>query len=131
MMGVTPVGILTNDPAGSRDFYSRVLGIERVLTLREVVSDDFEGVLMRIESPQVEVLSTEVRLLDRAVNQTVRHDHRIIFRPNDFGGLVARLSAAGIPLRYSGTGVLNFKDINGISWDVKTPRLSILPDTFN
>ena len=120
MTGVTPVGIITEKPLESRAFYARTLGIERVMTLRHIDEDEgMAGTVLRLESPQIELLSTELRILDRRINQAIRRDHRIILRPRDMGGLLNRLTTAGIEPESLPTGGLTFDDLNGISWEIK------------
>jgi|GEM_PF-1279565 len=128
MTGVTPIGIITNQPDESRRFYKETMGLERVQTLREIVGENVHGVLMRLESPQIELLSTEIRILDRDVNQSVGKDNRIIIKPRNFSGFATRLSKAGICPQSQTKGGYTFEDLNGISWFVQGG--SIFPQAF-
>jgi catechol 2,3-dioxygenase-like lactoylglutathione lyase family enzyme len=119
MQGVTPVGIISQKPLESREFYRQVLGIERVMTLRRLAEEGMNGTVLRLESPQIEILATEFRLLDRVVNQPLPRDHRIILRPRDMGALVQRLRQAGIEPVTNPSGGMLFEDLNGISWEIR------------
>ncbi|NLI79675.1 MAG: hypothetical protein GX442_24930 [Candidatus Riflebacteria bacterium] len=120
MVGVTPVGVITDKPAESRHFYGTVMGIERVQTLRRLFMENMEGVILRLESPAIEVLETETKVLERPVNQTVRREFRMIMRPRDIGGVLFRLAKEGITPQTSPYGSFVFDDLNGISWEIKT-----------
>lgn len=120
MIGVTPVGIITSKLAESRHFYSGVMGIERVQVLRKLLGEGMDGVVMRLESPQLEILETEMKVVERPVNQPTRRDFRMIMRPRDIGGLLFRLAQEGITPQTSQYGSFVFDDLNGISWEIKS-----------
>ncbi len=120
MVGVTPVGIVTSKPEESRQFYGRTMGIERVQVLRRLFMEGMEGVVMRLESPNLELLETETKVLERSVNQTVRCEYRMILRPRDIGGVLHRLAQEGITPQTSRYGSFVFDDLNGISWEIKS-----------
>ncbi|HNW33576.1 MAG TPA: VOC family protein [Candidatus Ozemobacteraceae bacterium] len=119
MIGVTPLGILTDKPGPSRQFYKQILGIERVQTCSEMTSPEARGTLMRLESPQVEVFATETRLLDRTENTVISAEHRLIMRPRDPQALVERLAVAGINISRTSGGSASFEDMNGINWEIR------------
>ena len=120
MVGVTPVGIITNKMAESRHFYGNVMAIERVQVLRRLRTENVDGAVMRLESPQIELLETEMKVLERSANQTVRCDFRMIVHPRDTGGLFFRLAQEGIVPRARRHGGFEFDDLNGISWEIKS-----------
>jgi len=119
MIGVTPLGILTDKPGPSREFYRQVLGIERVQTCPELRSLEARGTLMRLESPQVEVFATETRLLERTEKTLISSEHRLIMRPRNPQSLVERLTVAGIDITLTARGFASFEDMNGISWEIR------------
>jgi len=122
MVGVTPVGIITNCPNESRKFYKEVMGVDRVQFLKKIVSEDVEteNFLLRLESPQLEILSIETRLLDRAVNRVVRKDYSLHFHPKDLKELLRNLNKEKIETRIDDKGNLSFEDLNGIHWEIRT-----------
>ncbi len=123
MVGVTPVGVLTDRPSESKRFYKEVLGVDRVQFLKKVPSPDggeTESVLLRLESPHLEVFSVETRVMDRSVNKIVRRDYSLMFHPADFKNLLHKLNVEKIETKMDDRGHLHFEDINGIGWEVKT-----------
>ena len=121
MIGVTPVGIFSVKPDESREFYAKTLGCERVQIIinRNNTEDSLSGKVLRIESTQVELFSTEYKLLDRSINQVVRKDHHLVLRPRNLGTLLNRLQAAGIEPQENPRGGLMFEDLNGVTWEIK------------
>ena len=122
MIGITPVGIFSSTPEESRAFYRNVLGCERVQVLPAGPPgspQEIDGRIVRLERPQVELLSTEYKLLDRQVNQLIHKDHRLILRPRNLGELLNRLQAAGIEPAEHSRGGLIFEDLNGVTWEIR------------
>jgi hypothetical protein len=119
MIGVTPVGVLTEIPAESRRFYREVLGIEKVQSIREIHTDDITGTLLRLESPQIEVFSTETRYVDRASQPVIRRDYFLQFRPKSMRELLAGLQKECVEVKADFRGNLRFQDINGLNWEIK------------
>ncbi|MBF0501665.1 MAG: hypothetical protein HQM09_16115 [Candidatus Riflebacteria bacterium] len=118
MIGVTPVGIFTYLPVESRSFYRGILGLEQVYNLREVEAEDGKGCILRLESPQIEVFSVEMRECDAKHNNMLRGDTKLIIHPYDFAYLNLRLLDGGVILSTGPKGSLRFEDLNGISWEV-------------
>jgi catechol 2,3-dioxygenase-like lactoylglutathione lyase family enzyme len=119
MTGVTPIGIITSLPAESRQFYREVLGVDRVQFVKELNNDGLEGMLIRLESPWLEVFSTETRLMDRTTNRVVRRDFSLQIHPVDVENLLVRLEKANVAVRRDARGTIRFEDFNGISWEVR------------
>ncbi|HEY9069459.1 MAG TPA: VOC family protein [Candidatus Ozemobacteraceae bacterium] len=120
MIDVTPLGILTEQPESSRQFYRTVLGIERVQTCTLPPADGAgPQALLRLESPQIEVFSSETRLLERTTNAVIGVEHRLLLKPRDPQGLIARLESAGIALTDRHGASAAFEDLNGIRWELR------------
>jgi len=119
MIGVTPVGVLTEIPAESRRFYREVLGIEKVQSIRDVTTDDVAGTLLRLESPQIEVFSTETRYVDRSSQPVIRRDYYLQLRPKSMRELLNGLQTENVEVKADFRGNLRFQDINGLHWEIK------------
>lgn len=122
MTDITPLGVVTDDLDGSRRFYGRAMGIERVILMRGYFSDELPYALLRLESPQIEIISTELKLFDREVNRSVKRNHRVVFRPKDMGALLRRLSLENIEMVANPCGGLSFEDCNGINWELRAEQ---------
>lgn len=149
MKGITPFGIYTCRPEESRAFYRSILGIERIWSMTtpavETASGspashpehrrpadtsswkassaeedalDF-GVVLRLESPRLELFASEVRLLDRRVNDRVRGQYQLVLYPGDLRNAARQLEEAGIEFRTDYAGRLYFEDLNGIQWEMR------------
>ena len=120
MTGVTPIGILTEKPLESKIFYGETMGIEKIMAVKHIDTvNGLPGTVLRLESPQIELFSTELRVLDRRVNRAIRHDHRIILHPRDSASLLIRLDRLGIEPEVLWGGSLLFDDLNGITWEIR------------
>ncbi|HOY67710.1 MAG TPA: hypothetical protein PLP29_12545 [Candidatus Ozemobacteraceae bacterium] len=120
MIDVTPLGILTDQPESSRQFYRTVLGIERIQSCTLPTQNGAPApTLLRLESPQVEVFSSETRLLERTTNAVIGIEHRLLLKPRDPLGLLSRLETAGIALLDRHGATATFEDLNGIRWELR------------
>ncbi|MFZ2958303.1 MAG: VOC family protein [Candidatus Ozemobacteraceae bacterium] len=117
MIGTTPVGIFTYLPAESRRFYRVVLGLEQVYSLRDLETEEGRGCILRLESPQIEVLSVETREYDVERPRTLRGETRLLLHPRDPAALHARLRERGVTITAGLKDSFRFEDLNGISWE--------------
>lgn len=151
VLEVSPVGVLTTDPVGSERFYRGVLGIERVIpqplptafpagpdstpdppgngtaapvaALGRVLRSEAVPVLLKLESPAIELASTETRLAGNRRCETSRQ-LRLVLRPRDYSSMLVRLIDAqllGRTTQLDARGVA-FADLNGVQWEVQEPR---------
>lgn len=118
MIGVTPVGIITKTLAESKKFYREILGIERIQVVKPIQFDEMEGVLIRLESPELEVFSVETRLLDRALNKIIRRDFSLQYHPRNPAQFLQKLAKENIELRKDEKGKVAFSDLNGVNWEI-------------
>lgn len=126
MTDVTPLGIITDKVEESCAFYKNVMGIERVVRLGSKLTEGASDTVLKLESPDIEVISTQLRIGDRSVNRMIRRDHRLILRPRDLGSLLNKLSKLGIEPASNPSGGMMFEDINGINWELRINRASWL-----
>ena len=118
MIGVTPVGIITTLPSESRRFYRDILGVERVQMVRSVESDGMEGMLLRLESPYLEVFSIETRLQGQNCNRIINRDFALQLRPPNVKKVLYRLDQEDVKTRTDAKGTIRFADVNGIAWEI-------------
>lgn len=111
MMHITPVGVLSENPFESRQFYKSTLGIERVAVLAEYANYR----LLKLESPRIEVSSTTVTILDRPSKNFRRETHRLCLVCDNAEQTVTRLMQQGIDAEEE-NGYWHFTDINGLEW---------------
>lgn len=124
MIGVTPVGILTSQPEASQKFYHEVMGVDRVQQVKRMdqdVSGD-PNVLMKLESPCLEVFAIETRLMDRQSNRVIRRDYSLLLHPKDTHSLLEKLASENIECQVSEKGKMVFEDLNGITWEIRPEK---------
>lgn len=119
MKGITPFGIYTCKPEESRAFYRSILGIERIWSMTTPADTLDSGVVLRLESPRLELFASEVRLLDRRVNDRVRGQYQLVLYPGDLRNAARQLEEAGIEFRTDYAGRLSFEDLNGLQWEMR------------
>ncbi len=120
MKGITPFGIYTDQPDESRAFYRSVLGIERVWSMRPTAETQAEpGVVLRLESPRLELFASELHLTDRQVNDRVPGRCQLVLYPDDMTRAAQTLEKAGIDFRSDYAGRLYFEDLNGVQWEIR------------
>ncbi|HNV68388.1 MAG TPA: VOC family protein [Candidatus Ozemobacteraceae bacterium] len=120
MKGITPFGIYTNHPEESRNFYRSVLGIERIWSMSAAEqAAERSGVVLRLESPRLELFASELRLTDRRVNDRVPGLCQLVLYPGDLLRAAQTLEKAGVDYRADYTGRLYFEDLNGIQWEMR------------
>jgi catechol 2,3-dioxygenase-like lactoylglutathione lyase family enzyme len=117
MNAITPVGIMTENLSESLHFYRQVLQIKRVQKLKSQASDKFAGDILRLESPEIEVCSTETRIFDRAVANYHSATTRLRLSCSDLEALKDRLIQNRTNILET-QGKLGFIDLNGINWDL-------------
>ncbi|MFZ5949069.1 MAG: hypothetical protein ACOYXC_00070 [Candidatus Rifleibacteriota bacterium] len=117
MHEITPVGIIAENPAVSREFYRNVLKIQRVQLLNTDAAGEYGGGLLRLESPQIEVHCTETRISDRPGNALSLVSQRLKLWCKD----IEQLKTSLIDHRtafFENAGRLSLLDLNGINWDI-------------
>lgn len=118
MKGITPFGIYTDQPAESRVFYRSVLGIERIWSM-PASARTASGVVLRLESPRLELFASELHLTDRQVNDRLPGRLQLVLYPDDMRRAVQSLEQAGIDFRSDYAGRLYFEDLNGVQWEIR------------
>lgn len=116
---VTPIGVIVSDKDKSYKFYKEVMEIERVQTLKKVFLNNFEGYILRLESPEIEVFETEAQIRDRPAFPIIKKVYNIQYKPINFGNVVSKLSKFGVNLDQSLNGKICFEDLNGLNWELK------------
>ncbi|GAB4271044.1 MAG: hypothetical protein Kow0029_08320 [Candidatus Rifleibacteriota bacterium] len=117
MKEIIPIGIIAEDTSASINFYRKVIGVQRVQVVCTPAAGELEGSVLRLESPDIELNSTEVRIRDRASASIERINQRIKFHCNDIEDLKARLLANRVQT-LENNGKYSFVDLNGINWDI-------------
>lgn len=116
MQEIVPVGVLAENPQQSLNFYRKIMKIQRVQLLSSNASGEFSGALLRLESPQIEVNSTQTRIVDRkkSFRQTFQ---RLKYWCEDIDTLKEKLLQIKLPV-FETSGRFSFLDPNGINWDI-------------
>lgn len=117
MIGVTPVGVFTYLPEESRRFYHGVLGVEKVCPLQSIEAAEGRATVLRLESPQIEVFSVEIRNLEDSPTRGRLNDSRLILRSPDLADLQQRLISYGVAIGEAVRKGFRFEDLNGITWE--------------
>ncbi|MBF0543128.1 MAG: hypothetical protein HQM08_01780 [Candidatus Riflebacteria bacterium] len=118
MLGVTPVGIYTDSPIESRRFYMQTLGLEQVYPVGEKNRNAAEGTVLKLESPQLEVMTVQTKLVKHGNPVTISENSRLILHPNDAEKLFEKLVNNGIEIAIGTSGLYSFTDLNGIVWEI-------------
>ncbi|MBF0407727.1 MAG: VOC family protein [Candidatus Riflebacteria bacterium] len=126
MLGVTPVGILTDSPVESRCFYTKTLGLEQVYPLSHINTDTeiTPEVVLRLESPQIELMTVQTKLFRKNGPVTVNENTRLIIHSRDTGKLLERLTLYGTELERTTRGNFSFTDLNGINWEISRNEMT-------
>lgn len=127
MIGITPIGIYTDNVEASRHFYRNILGIEHVTAQAavdiEAAPDKATTALMRLESPGIDVGVTETRVSGgrrRPFSMSTMH---LTYRPREFNPTLLRLVGDhGFTVAPAVRGrTVVFADLNGITWEIEPP----------
>lgn len=110
MIEITPIGVVTDNIAGSTTFYRQTMGIECVRNM----SREAGMPMLRLESPYIEVDSTMIATFDRSKNGFREHNQRLRLICN-VSKTIAVLSQAGISVNEE-NGHYSFCDPNGLTW---------------
>jgi catechol 2,3-dioxygenase-like lactoylglutathione lyase family enzyme len=117
MNEIVPVGILTDNAQASISFYRKVLNIHRVQLVKNPVSETSTMTLLRLESPSIEVNSTEVLIRDRQQSNFFSTSQQLRLRCANIELLKEKLLERRIQT-IENNGKLSFLDPNGINWDL-------------
>jgi len=117
MQEIIPVGVMVDNPEKSLHFYRQTMKIGRVQIISRNASGEFPGSLLRLESPQIEINSTQTRIRDRQSSNFQQTFQRLKFWCRDLEELKDRLKQQKLPV-FENAGKLSFLDPNGINWDI-------------
>ncbi len=117
MHEIIPVGVMAENPERSLHFYRQTMKIQRVQIISRNASGEFPGSLLRLESPQIEINSTQTRIRDRHSSNFQQTFQRLKFWCQDLEELKDRLKQLKLPV-FETAGKLSFLDPNGINWDI-------------
>lgn len=117
MQEIVPVGVLADNLQTSLSFYKQVMKIQRVQVLSTEASGEHPGSLLRLESPQIEVNSTQTLINDRKTSVFRQTFQRLKYWCTDLEALKERLALEKLPF-FEKDGKLSFLDPNGINWDI-------------
>ncbi len=118
MKFITPIGVIAKNPLKSREFYRKVLKMDRVQTIEEYDSDDLSGHLLRLESSEIQVDSTVIASFDRKNSPFRANNSKILLYVNDLEALQLRLESYEIIIEETENGRKAFVDFNGITWNI-------------
>lgn len=117
MNEIIPVGILVEDRESSTKFYRQILKIPRVQVISSDASGEFSGSILRLESPHIEVNTTEIKIRDRNSSNFTGVTQRLKLHCKDLQEMKTKLLGERIQT-FESEGKLSFLDFNGINWDL-------------